>query len=321
RLLRCAGHQSWNFRLAFERVGRLSRRHNPPPPVWAADYADANPLYATSRVMALAVGLREILAQLLLSDGLAMDLVGPVRKAQHPRACIGISQVKILADASAATHLDGAVDDLLRYIGCDDLDHGNLGACGLVADRVHHVGGVERQQARLVDLDAGLSDPVARHAVVRNGPAEGAATDGALTHLLQRALGDTDQPHAMMDAAGAEPPLRDFEAAAFAEQDVRRRHANVLEHNFGVAVRRIVIAEEAERALDLHARRVERHQHHGLAFVGLRSRIRHAHHDRDFAAAVHGARGPPFAAVNDVVVVVAPDFGPDGGGVRGRHPP
>src|SRR5215475_15169481 len=248
RLLWCACHPSWHFRLAFERVGRVSRTRNPPPPVWAADYPDANPPDATSRVMALPVGLREILAQLLLSDGLAMDLVGPVRKAQHPGARIGISQVKILADAGAATHLDGAVNDLLRYIGCDDLDHGNLGACGLVTDHVHHVGGVQRQQARLVDLDAGLCDPVARHAVVRNGPAEGAATDGALTHLLQRALCDAHQPHAMMDAAGAEPPLRDLETAAFAEQDVRCRHANVLEHDLGVAVRRIVIAEEAERA-------------------------------------------------------------------------
>ena len=46
-----------------------------------------------------------------------------------------------------------------------------------------------------------------------------------------------------MDAARAEPPLRDLEAAAFAEQDVRDRHAHVLEVDLAVAVRRVVVAE------------------------------------------------------------------------------
>ena len=42
-----------------------------------------------------------------------------------------------------------------------------------------------------------------------------------------------------MDAARAEAALRDLEAAAFAEQDVFLRHANVFEQHLGVAVRRI----------------------------------------------------------------------------------
>ncbi len=44
----------------------------------------------------------------------------------------------------------------------------------------------------------------------------------APAHALERALGEPDQPHAVMDAPGAEPALRDLEAAAFAEQHVRR---------------------------------------------------------------------------------------------------
>ena len=45
----------------------------------------------------------------------------------------------------------------------------------------------------------------------------------APAHGLERALGDADQPHAVVDAPGAEPPLRDLEAAALAEQQVRSR--------------------------------------------------------------------------------------------------
>src|SRR5258707_11867862 len=222
-------------------IAALPSRVNGDPVAWTR----------RSGVMALPIGLREIFAQLLFGNSLAVDLVGAVGKTQHPRTRVGVSEVKILADAAAAADLDGAVDDFLGHIGGHHLDHGNLGPCGLVARRVHHVGGVQRQEARLVDLDAGLRDPVARHPVVRDGAAEGAAADGALAHFFQRALGDADQPHAMMDAARAEPALSDLEAAAFAEQDVRRRHPHVLEHDLGVAVRRIVIAEDTKRALDL----------------------------------------------------------------------
>jgi hypothetical protein len=46
-------------------------------------------------------------------------------------------------------------------------------------------------------------------------------------HQLERAFGQADQAHAMVDAPRAEPALRDLEAAAFAEQHVGRRHAHV----------------------------------------------------------------------------------------------
>ena len=65
----------------------------------------------------------------------------------------------------------------------------------------------------------------------------------ALAHQLERALGQADQAHAVVDAARPEPALRDLEAAAFAEQDVGRRHAHVLERDLHVAVRRVVVAE------------------------------------------------------------------------------
>ena len=59
---------------------------------------------------------------------------------------------------------------------------------------------------------------------------------------------------------GPQTALRDFEAAPFAEQQIFRRHAHVLELDFHVPVRRVVIAEHRERTLDRDALRIERHE-------------------------------------------------------------
>src|SRR5712692_2616519 len=130
--------------------------------------------------MALAVRVGEIFAQFLLRDGFAMNLVGTIGQAQHPRARPGIGEVKILADASSAADLDGAVD-----------------------------------------LDARLRDPLADDAVVRDIAAEGMTAERTLAQRLERTLGNADEPHAMVNAAGSEPALRDFEAAPRPQQDVR----------------------------------------------------------------------------------------------------
>ena len=72
----------------------------------------------------------------------------------------------------------------------------------------------------------------------------------APAHRLERALGQADQPHAVVNAPRPEPALRDLEAAALAEQHVRRRHAHVLERDLRMAVRRVVVAEDRQHALD-----------------------------------------------------------------------
>ena len=95
-----------------------------------------------------------------------------------------------------------------------------ISALAAVADRVHHVRGIQRQQPRLLDHDARFRDPFQRHRLLRHRLAEGDAASGPPAHHLQRAFGQPDQAHAMMDAAGAETPLRDLEAAALAEQHV-----------------------------------------------------------------------------------------------------
>jgi hypothetical protein len=72
--------------------------------------------------------------------------------------------------------------------------------------------------------------------------------NGAFAHQLERAFGQADQAHAVVDAARAQPALGDLEAAAFAQQDVGHRHAHVLEVHLHVAVRRVVVAHHVRGA-------------------------------------------------------------------------
>jgi hypothetical protein len=58
---------------------------------------------------------------------------------------------EVVADAGAAVHLHRPVDHLAGHVRRHHLDHRDLLLGVLVADLVHHPGGVERQQARLVD--------------------------------------------------------------------------------------------------------------------------------------------------------------------------
>jgi hypothetical protein len=194
---------------------------------------------------------------------------------------------------------------LQRHARRGDLDHRDLELGDLVADLVHHVGGLEAQQARHLDVDARLGDALLPHRLLADALAEGHARLQALDHLLQRHLGRADGAHAVVDAARPEAPLGDLEAAALAEQHVAGRHAHVLEHHLGVAVRRVVEAEHRQHAHDLHARRVERHQDLRLLRMTGRLGVGLAHDDGDLAARVADAGRPPLAAVDDVVVAVA----------------
>ena len=77
-------------------------------------------------------------------DGATMDLVGPVGKAQGANAGIGFGEAEIGRHAGAAMGLNGVVDDLERDPWRGDLDHGDFALRHLVADRVHHPGGLKR---------------------------------------------------------------------------------------------------------------------------------------------------------------------------------
>src|SRR5881394_858200 len=100
-----------------------------------------------------------------------------------------------------------------------------------------------------------------------------------------------------MNATRSEAALRDLEAAPFAKQEVLRGHADAVEIELGVSVRRVVVAEHAKHTKETYARRVDGNQDHrllpvpvGICSVGL------AHEDEDLAARIGTAGRPPFAA-------------------------
>src|SRR5581483_2045765 len=231
---------------------------------------------------------------------------------EHP------GQRRVLRDAHGAVGLHGVVDDVERHVGDGDLDPGDLGPGGLVAGGVHQPGGVERVEAGLVDGDAGVGHPGLHHALVGQGLAEGAAGVGPSAHELQRPFGGADRPHAVVDAARAEAGLGDGEAAALLAEEVGHRDAHVLQRHLHVALG-VVVAEDEHVAQDGDAGRVHRHQDHRLLPVGRGVGVGLAHHDEDAAVGVQRSADEPLAAVDDVVVAVAPDGAGDVGGVGRGH--
>src|ERR1019366_7526900 len=110
-----------------------------------------------------------------------------------------------------------------------------------------------------------------------------------------------------MNAARPETSLRDLESSALAQHDVRNRNAHILERDLHVTVRRVVVAEDRQVAQYLHTRRIARHEHHRLLSVPRTVRIGLAHENEYLAARIAGARRPPLATVNDVLIAVAND--------------
>ncbi len=64
----------------------------------------------------------------------------------------------------------------------------------------------------------------------------------------------------MMNSAGTEPHLRDFEAASLAQQDVLLRHADVVEADVHVTMGRVIVAEDMHRPQNIDPRCVFRYQ-------------------------------------------------------------
>ena len=103
---------------------------------------------------------------------------------------------------------------------------------------------------------------------------------------------------------GTETALDDFESAALSEHHGRGGNTNVLERDVSVTVWCVVVAVDAEHAINGDACSSGGHENDGLlaVFVGVVGR-RLAHDDVDLAATVTCAGRPPFVAVEDPVAV------------------
>mmetsp|Transcript_33357 Transcript_33357/g.99573 ORF Transcript_33357/g.99573 Transcript_33357/m.99573 type:complete len:619 (-) Transcript_33357:565-2421(-) len=219
----------------------------------------------------------------------------------------------ILTDSRAAVHLYRAIEHGQRHPRRRNLDHRDLLHRSPVAECVHHVRRLQRQQPHLLELDAAPRDRLLRRAVPRQELPKGAPRLGAGAQRREGALGDTDAPHAVVYASRAEPRLRHREAAALLVQQVGDRHAHVAEGDLRVAVGRVVVPKHAQHADDIDARRVHRHEHHRLLPPhGRAGGVRFAagpaaahdptHDDGELAARVARAGRPHLAPVDDVLV-------------------
>jgi hypothetical protein len=122
----------------------------------------------------------------------------------------------------------------------------------------------------------------------------------------------------VVNPARAEPGLRGREAAALLADDAGHRHADVAEQDLGVTML-VVVAEHGVVADHGDARGVAGDQHHRLLAVRGSRGAGLAHQDKESAAGIHGAAGPPLAPVDDVVVAVPVDLRGDVGGIAAGH--
>src|SRR3954454_7867417 len=129
---------------------------------------------------------------------------------------------------------------------------------------------LERQQAGLLDFNSRLGNASANRALFSQRLAECHARRDPPAHRFERPFGHSDQPHAVVHPAWAEPALGDLEAASFAEQNAGRWYADVFKHNFRVTMRSMIVAKDGQHSLDLDARRIHRYEDHRLLLVAGR---------------------------------------------------
>ena len=164
------------------------------------------------------------------------------------------AEAKSSRHAGAAVHLDGPVDHLAGHVRRHDLDHRDLLLRRLVAGRVHHPRGLQRQQARLVDLHARLGDALRVDALLGERLAERRCGCSARLHIFSSARSaSADQAHAVVDAARARgDPARSRSRGPRRAAGSATGTRTSSKTTSRVAVRRVVVAEHRQRC----ARRV-----------------------------------------------------------------
>src|SRR5262249_44760847 len=142
----------------------------------------------------------------------------------YASTCVRVSQPEIFADSAAPMRLYRPVDHLTCHRRRHHFDHCDFSARGLITDDIHHMRRLEREQPRLVYHDARLGDALQGHCLLRDWLAESDAFRGTLAHFFQSPLRHAYHTHAMVNAAGSQAALSNFEAAAFAQQYIVDRY-------------------------------------------------------------------------------------------------
>ena len=168
---------------------------------------------------------------LSLPQLLEMHRIGPVDNPDGPDVRPETRQRRVLTDPFAAVRLHRAIDHRQRHVRRQDLGLRDLGERGLGALLVDLRRGVEHDQTRRVDLEAGQGDLLDDAALLGDQFAERflSGVVGAREHPLEREFGGADRAHRVMDPTRSHSALHHLEPATVAEDDVRGRDADVLE--------------------------------------------------------------------------------------------
>ena len=118
-----------------------------------------------------------------------MYVVRPVCEPQRAYVRPRERESRIAAHPECTVRLNGAIEHPKRGVRHYDFDHRNLGPGLLVADRVHPVRSVERQEPRLVDIHARICDIAPQSTLLGERGAESPARQASAAQELEGALG------------------------------------------------------------------------------------------------------------------------------------
>src|SRR5215204_3440690 len=247
--------------------------------------------------------VRLITLQHLPGDRHLVHLGRPVGDAHDRRRQPHAGERHLVRHAERTVDVHRAVHDVVHHLRRRHLDAGDLGAGLVPADLVDRPRRLQHLEPELEQLDPRLGDRVLDHLLLRQHLTLGLPAQRPLAHHVERPLARPDGPHGVVDAAPAQPRLRDHERLPLAAEQVLGRHPHVLVPDVRVRALAFALSPEADVADDIDTRCVGRQQEHRRALVDGDVRIRDGHHDRELG--VPQVRREPLLAVDYPLVAVA----------------
>ena len=144
-----------------------------------------------------------------------MYFVRAIGKAQGTCLRVRIRHAEIIRHTATAMRLYRPVDHLTSHIRCSNFNHRDFFCGRFIANGIHHLRGIQNEETRLIDQDTRIRNPFQRDALLCDPLTKSNPAQRTFAHVFQRALCKADQAHAVMYAARAKTPLRDFKTAAF----------------------------------------------------------------------------------------------------------
>merc|ERR1712110_450397 len=129
-----------------------------------------------------------------------MHHVRTIGHAEDANTCVEVRELRVLADAVSAMHLNCLVNDLQAHTRRVDFGHGNVGLGGLEAILIRLHRSQVAEESGLGDLHPCLSHGLPNRSLVSKDLAESCAVVRTMDDGVQSLLGTADGAHAMVDA-------------------------------------------------------------------------------------------------------------------------